>query len=101
MRENELNIRVCNRLLNKIMKRDYGYNLFFRINHINYIENRTLIPKKFHTLEQVFINPQYPLNQIVIERIKNDLMKNINLLCKVIEGVNYRQILLIELIILK
>ena len=51
-------------------------------------------------LEQVFINPQYPLNQIVIERIKNDLMKNINLLCKVIEGGNYRQILLIELIIL-
>lgn len=97
MREYELNVRVCNRLLNKIMKRDYGYDYSFRINPITYMNNRVLIPTKVHLSEMVYIKLKESITFDEREKIRKDLNKNINLLFTIIEGREYRPILDIKL----
>ena len=97
MREYELNVRVCNRLLNKIMKREIGYDYFFRINPITYMNNRILIPKKVHLSEMVYIKLKGSITFDEREKIRKDLNKNINLLFTIIEGREYRPILDIKL----
>jgi hypothetical protein len=97
MSDFELNIKVCNRLLNKIMKRDYGYDYSFRINPIIYIDNRSLIPKKVHLSEMVYVKLKSSITFDEREKIRKDLNKNINLLFTIIEGREYRPILDIKL----
>lgn len=97
MREYELNIRVCNRLLNKIMKRDYGYDYFFRINPITYMNNRVLIPEKVHLSELVYIKLKSSISSNEREKIREEIKENINLLLKLIEGNEYRPILDVKL----
>lgn len=93
----ELNVRVGNRMLNKIMKRDYGYDCFFRINPIYYMNNRVLIPEKFHLSEMVYIRLKRSITFEEREKMRNELNKNINLLFNLIEGSMYRPILDIKL----
>ena len=97
MNDYSLNVRVGNRLLNKIMKRDYGYDYFFRINPIIYMTNRVLIPKKNHLSELVYIKLNGSISFEEREIIRNDLNKNINQLFTIIEGREYRPILDIKL----
>lgn len=97
MNDFSLNVRVGNRMLNKIMKREYGYNYFFRINPINYIDNRVLIPKKVHLSGMVYIKLKGSITFDEREKIRKDLNKNINLLLTLIEGREYRPVLDIKL----
>lgn len=97
MNDFSLNVRVGNRMLNKIMKRDYGYDYFFRINPIIYMTNRVLIPKNIHLSEMVYIKLCGSISFEERERIRKDLNKNINLLFTLIEGSEYRPVLDIKL----
>jgi hypothetical protein len=97
MNDYSLNVRVGNRMLNKIMKRDYGYDYSFRINPINYIDNRVLIPKKVHLSEMIYIKLKGSITFDEREKIRKDLNKNINLLFTIIEGRDYRPVLDIKL----
>ena len=97
MNDYSLNVRVGNKMLNKIMKRDYGYDYFFRINPIIYMTNRVLIPKKIHLLEMVYVKLNGSISFEEREIIRKDLNKNINLLFTLIEGRDYRPILDIKL----
>ena len=97
MSDFELNVRVCNRLLNKLMNRDYGYDIFFRIHPLTYLDNRVSIPKTYHCSELVYLKTKKVLTLIEREKIRKELNKNINLLFKLIESVGYRPILDIKL----
>lgn len=97
MNDFSLNVRVGNRMLNKIMKRDYGYDYFFRINPIIYMTNRVLIPKKIHLSEMVYIKLNGSINFEERETIRKELNTNINLLLTLIEGLEYRPVLDIKL----
>lgn len=97
MNDFSLNVRVGNRILNKIMKRDYGYDYFFRINPIIYMTNRVLIPKKIHLSEMVYVKLKGSITFEERERIRKELNKNINLLLTLIEGIEYRPVLDIKL----
>ncbi len=97
MNDFSLNVRVGNRMLNKIMKRDYGYDYFFRINPIIYMTNRVLIPKKIHLSEMVYVKLKGSITFEEREKIRKELNKNINLLLTLIEGIEYRPVLDIKL----
>lgn len=97
MNDFSLNVRVGNRMLNKIMKRDYGYDYFFRINPIIYMTNRVLIPKKIHLSEMVYIKLNGSITFEERETIRKELNTNINLLLTLIEGLEYRPVLDIKL----
>jgi hypothetical protein len=97
MNDFSLNVRVGNRMLNKIMKRDYGYDYFFRINPIVYMTNRVLIPKKIHLSEMVYIKLNGSISFEERETIRKELNTNINLLLTLIEGLEYRPVLDIKL----
>lgn len=97
MNDYSLNVRVGNRMLNKIMKRDYGYDYFFRINPIVYMTNRVLIPKKIHLSEMVYIKLNGSISFEERETIRKELNTNINLLLTLIEGLEYRPVLDIKL----
>jgi hypothetical protein len=97
MNDFSLNVRVGNRMLNKIMKKDYGYDYFFRINPIIYMTNRVLIPKKIHLSEMVYIKLNGSINFEERETIRKELNTNINLLLTLIEGLEYRPVLDIKL----
>lgn len=97
----ELNIRVCNRLLNKIMRRECGYDCVFRINSLYYMSNRFLIPEKNHFSELVYIKSHKSFSLIEREQIRKYLNENINLLLRYIEGRDYRPILDIKLKIIQ
>jgi hypothetical protein len=97
MNDLELNVRVGNRMLNKIMKREYGYDCFFRINPINYLNNRVLIPKKVHLSEIVYVKLKRSITFDEREKMRKDLNVKINLLFNLIEGIVYRPILDIKL----
>jgi hypothetical protein len=84
-------------MLNKIMKRDYGYDYFFRINPIVYMTNRVLIPKKIHLSEMVYIKLNGSISFEERETIRKELNTNINLLLTLIEGLEYRPVLDIKL----
>jgi hypothetical protein len=84
-------------MLNKVMKRDYGYDCFFRINPINYINNRVLIPEKVHLSEMVCVRLNRSITFDEREKIRKELNENINLLFTLIEGKDYRPILDIKL----
>ena len=101
MQDFELNIRVCNRLLNKIMKRDFGYDCVFRINSLFYMNNRFLIPETHHFSELVYLKSYKSLTLIEREQIRKSLNENINLLLRYIEGRDYRPILDIKLKIIQ
>jgi hypothetical protein len=79
------------------MKRDYGYDYFFRINPIVYMTNRVLIPKKIHLSEIVYIKLNGSISFEERETIRKELNTNINLLLKLIEGLEYRPVLDIKL----
>jgi hypothetical protein len=97
VRDLEVNVRVCNKLLNKVMKTDYGYDCLFRLDPINYMDNRNrgYIPRKFHISEEVIIRFRNNSDKIDKDKIKKELIKTINYLLKFIEGRDFRQILLI------
>lgn len=98
----EENIRVCNRLLNRVMKNDYDYDFLFRIDPINYIDNRNkFLPRKFHSIEQVSIKFRNKSNKLQIDKTKEELIKTINQLLKLIEGRDYRKILLLKVIVIQ
>jgi len=97
MNDFSLNVRVGNRMLNKIMKRDYGYDYFFRINPIVYMTNRVLIPEKVHLSEMVCVRLKRSITFDEREKIRKELNENINLLFTLIEGKDYRPILDIKL----
>lgn len=97
MNDFSLNVRVGNRMLNKIMKRDYGYDCLFRINPIIYMTNRVLIPKKIHLSEMVYVKLKGSITFEEREKIRKELNKNINLLLTLIEGIEYRPVLDIKL----
>lgn len=101
MNDFSLNVRVGNRMLNKIMKRDYGYHYFFRINPIIYMTNRVLIPKKIHLSEMVYIKLNGSITFEERETIRKELNTNINLLLTLIEGLEYRPVLDIKLKIIQ
>ena len=101
MNDFSLNVRVVNRILNKIMKRDYGYNYFFRINPIIYTTNRVLIPKKIHLSEMVYVKLNGSISFEEREKIRRELKMIINLLFTLIEGLEYRPILDIKLKIIQ
>ena len=97
MKELEINIRVCNRFLNKMMKKDYGYDCIFRIDPIHYIGNRVLPPSKFHLSEKIII--KYNKNPLLIDldKIEQELLLTTNFLFNFIEGRDYREILQIDI----
>ena len=97
MNDFSLNVRVSNRMLNKIMKNDYGYDYFFRINPIVYMTNRVLIPKQIHLSEMVYIKLNRSITFEERETIRKELNTNINLLLTLIEGFEYRPVLDIKL----
>jgi hypothetical protein len=101
MNDFSLNVRAGNRMLNKIMKRDYGYNYYFRINPIVYITNRVLIPKKIHLSEMVYVKLKGSISFEEREKIRRELNMIINLLFTLIEGLEYRPILDIKLKIIQ
>ena len=101
MNDFSLNVRVGNRMLNKIMKRDYGYDYFFRINPIVYMTNRVLIPEKVHLSEMVCVRLKRSITFDEREKIRRELNMIINLLFTLIEGLEYRPILDIKLKIIQ
>lgn len=101
MNDFSLNVRAVNRMLNRIMKKDYGYNYFFRINPIIYITNRVLIPKKIHLSEMVYVKLNGSISFGEREKIRRELKMIINLLFTLIEGLDYRPILDIKLKIIQ
>jgi hypothetical protein len=97
MSDFELNIQVCNRFLNKIMKSDYGYDIFFRIHPLTYLNNRLSIPKTHHYSELVYLKTKMEFTLFEREKIRKELNRNINLLFKFTESRNYRPILDIKM----
>ena len=80
MNDFSLNVRVGNIMLNKIMKRDYGYDYFFRINPIIYMTNRVLIPKKIHLLEMVYVKLNGTISFEEKEKLISSLYNRIKIL---------------------
>jgi hypothetical protein len=104
MKDLEVNIRVCNKLLNRVMKNDYGYDdCLFRIDPIYYMNNRNrgYIPRKFHTSEEVVIKCKNNPDKIDKFKMKKELTKTINFLLNFIEGRDFRKVLLIYFKIIK
>lgn len=100
MKDSERNIFVCNRLLNKLMRLEYGYNFTFRINQLVYLGNRQFSYRKFD-YEIIYVKTDKPLNKKKIMILKERVHFSINQILNVIECSDYRPVNNIKLKIIQ
>ena len=100
MIDSERNIFVCNRLLNKLMKLEYGYDFTIRINQLVYLSNRQFSYGKYN-YEIVYVRTNETLNNKTLKILKDRIYYNINQILNVIESSDYRPVKNIKLKIIQ
>jgi hypothetical protein len=96
----ERNIFVCNRLLNKLMKSEYGYDFTIRINQLVYLSNRQFSYRKYN-YEIVYVRTNKTFNNKTLKILKDRVYHNINQILNVIECSDYRPVKNIKLKIIQ
>jgi hypothetical protein len=91
MRDINLELLVCNVILNKVMKRDFNYDFILKLKPSLFIKNR-ISNNSRNTFEIIYIKTSYHFNDESKKELKERLKENLNYILCVIEGIDYHKV---------
>ena len=91
MRDINLELLVCNVILNKVMKRDFNYDFRVKLNPSLFIKNR-ISNNSRNTFEIIHIKTSHHYNDESKKELKERLKENLNYTLCVVEGVDYQKV---------
>lgn len=92
MNQNEIHIRVINKLLNLTMKKKYKYQFVFLLNPIQHLLNKELNTDYYMIDEIVSVNLKSPISMASYDRLSNDLRDCMNDILPMVEGSECKKI---------
>ena len=92
MNQNEIHIRVINKLLNLMMKKRYKYQFVFLLNPIQHLLNKELNTDYYMIDEIVSVNLKSPISMASYDRLCNDLRDCMNYILPMVEGMDCKKI---------
>ena len=90
---------LLNKVLNKLIKKEFGKQYSIRLNSLYFIANRTDIFYFYPCSEKITLKSLKPIDSKELNLIKEFLLFNINSALMCIDNTNYMEVIEIDLVI--
>lgn len=96
MTENQIILRITNKLLNGYMKKEHQFEGVLKLDAYQFITNRKNSYFNHHNIEIIRIKVKKSMSIDEINKLKKSLKTSLNLILRVIEGANHKNVLHIK-----